>query len=286
MDPLSPLFSRFTLSARVFFSGVLCGVEDFDNRQGVGMLHVLRRGRVRVVRPGRPAVELERPSLLFCRQPLAHRFEVDARDGADLVCAHVDFGAGLGHPMLHGLPDLLLVDMAEVPGVEAVLALLFDEAFAQRPGREAAVDRLVEVVVVLLLRHALAARLVEGGLLAALADPRLSRAVMAMHERPGHPWSLEELARTAGMSRARFAAHFRATLGATPLAYLTDWRVGVAQSLLRRGRLLKAVAPAVGYASPIAFTRAFAKRVGVTPAEWLARQDAPDGRRSARPRPS
>jgi AraC-like DNA-binding protein len=274
MDLLSPLFNRFTLSARVFYSGALCGIVDFDNNQGIGILHVLRRGRVRVAQPPAQSFELTQPTLLFYRQPFVHRFEVDEAEGADLVCAFVDFGATLGNPLLRGLPDFLCVTLSDMVGVEATLALLFDEAFARRPGREAGIDRLMEFFVVLLLRHAMDARLIKLGLLAGLADARLAKAITAMHDRPEQDWSLEELAQTAGMSRARFAASFRATVGTPPLDYLTDWRISVAQTLLRRGKPLKAVAPAVGYSSPAAFSRVFAKRVGASALDWVAAQTA------------
>ena len=277
MDPLSPLFNRFTLSARVFYSGALCGIVDFENRQGIGILHVLRRGRLRVVQPGAPGFELTQPTLLFYRQPFVHRFEVDEADGADLVCAFIDFGAALGNPLLRGLPDFLTVPLAEMVGVECTLALLFDEAFASRAGREAGIDRLMEFFVVLLLRHAMDRRLIQVGLLAGLADARLAKAITAMHGQPGQTWSLEALAQTAGMSRARFAASFRDTVGVPPLDYLTDWRISVAQTLLKRGHPLKSVAPAVGYSSPAAFARVFAKRVGATALNWAAAQRASAG---------
>ena len=271
MDLLSPLFARFSLSARIFYTGTFCGTADVDDPQGIGILHVLRRGRLRVVRPSVPGIEITEPSLLFYRQPCPHRFEADASEGADLVCAFIDFGAGMGNPLLRGLPDLLIVPLAEIAGAQLALSLLFDEAFAQRSGREAANDRLVEYFVLLLLRHAIDTQLVKGGVLAALADARLARAMMAMHERPEHAWSLAELARTAGMSRARFAVNFKATVGATPLDYLTDWRISVAQTLLKRGKPLKAVAPAVGYASPVALARVFSRRLGVSAAQWLGK---------------
>jgi AraC-like DNA-binding protein len=274
MDPLSPLFNRFTLSARVFYSGALCGIADFDNNRGTGMLHVLRRGRLRVAQPPAASFELTQPTLLFYRQPFVHRFEVDAADGVDLVCAFVDFGAALGNPLLRGLPDFLVVPLAEMIGVESTLALLFDEAFARRAGREAGIDRLMEFFVVLLLRHAIDARLIKLGLLAGLADARLAKAITAMHDKPEQAWSLEVLAQTAGMSRARFAASFRETVGTPPLDYLTDWRIGVAQTLVRRGKPLKAVAPAVGYSSAAAFARVFAKRVGTSALEWVAAHGA------------
>jgi len=125
---------------------------------------------------------------------------------------------------------------------------------------------------VLLLRYAIETKAVDGSVLAALGDKRLSKALISMHARPGHPWSLEGLAIEAGMSRARFAAHFRSMTGATPLDYLTDWRLSVAQNLLRSGQSLKLIAPLVGYSSSIAFTRVFSRRVGMPPAHWLARQ--------------
>ena len=273
MDPLSPLFDRFTLKARVFYSGAICGVVNFDNKQGIGILHVLRRGRVRVAQPPAASFELTQPTLLFYRQPFVHRFEVDEADGADLVCAFVDFGATLGNPLLRGLPDFLVVPLAEMTGVESTLALLFDEAFATRVGREAGIDRLMEFFVVLLLRHAIDARLIKVGLLAGLADARLAKAITAMHEGPEKPWSLEGLALVAGMSRARFAARFREAVGTPPLDYLTDWRISVAKTLLKRGKPFKVVAPAVGYSSPAAFSRVFAKRVGTAAADWMAGQN-------------
>jgi AraC-like DNA-binding protein len=91
-----------------------------------------------------------------------------------------------------------------------------------------------------------------------------------MHKRPEHEWTLEELAAAARMSRARLAVNFRATVGMTPFQYLTEWRIGIAQSKLKRGEPLKIVAPAVGYASPAALNRAFLRLVGVTPTAWLA----------------
>jgi AraC-like DNA-binding protein len=269
MDLLSPLFARFSLSARVFYSGALCGIVNFDNDQGVGILHVLRRGQLRVVQPPSTSLELNQPTLLFYRQPFAHRFEVDDSDGADLVCAYIEFGSVMGNPLLRGLPDLLMVPMAQMGGVEAALALLFDEAFAQRSGREAAVNRLVEFFMVLLLRHAMDVKLIQVGVLAALTDARLVKAITAIHAQPQEDWSVKTLAEAAGMSRARFALHFHSTVGASPLDYLTDWRISVAQSLLQQGRPLKMIAPEVGYSSPTALSRVFAKRVGASPVDWL-----------------
>jgi AraC-like DNA-binding protein len=132
-------------------------------------------------------------------------------------------------------------------------------------------DRLFEYLFVLLIRSAMNARLIDSGILMGLGDSRLSRAIEAGHKHPETSWSLEQLAQCAGMSRARFAAQFRQVVGMTPFDYLTNWRLGVVQTMLRRGNSLKLIAAAVGYANATALTRVFTQRVGISPSEWLAR---------------
>jgi AraC-like DNA-binding protein len=91
-----------------------------------------------------------------------------------------------------------------------------------------------------------------------------------MHAEPEKPWTLESLADVAGMSRASFANHFREATQATPIEYLTDWRISLAQSKIINGVPIKAVAKDVGYANSEALTRVFTKRVGCSPREWRA----------------
>ena len=90
----------------------------------------------------------------------------------------------------------------------------------------------------------------------------------AMHAEPARAWSLEDLAATAGMSRARFAAKFRETVGMTPGRYLGEWRLCVAQSLLHQGKPVQLVSYFVGYGSTSALSRAFRAHTGQTPTEW------------------
>jgi len=272
MDKLSPLFSRFSLSARVFYSGKLCGISNFEATEGIGHLHLLRQGSVSISQQNKKITEVTQPSVIFYPRPQQHRFQVQHQAGAELVCAEIDFGVGVGNPLVCGLPKLMIIPLSEIKGLKSLLDIMFDEAFANRCGRQAAVDRLTEFFLVLLLRHAIDTHLVEIGIFAGLADTHLAKAITAMHERPEQPWTLEELASNANMSRTRFAVNFRDTVGVTPLDYLTDWRVSVAQTLLKRGEPLKMVAPMVGYGSATALTRVFNKKVGVTPAAWLSAQ--------------
>lgn len=270
-DLLATLLCRLELKSRVFFAGNLCSVAQPGLTAGQGHLHLLRRGVMQVQGPDGHSQRLSQPSLLFLPRPGAHRLAADEREGADLVCATVQFGAQFGNPLLAAMPEMMVIALVDLPALQGVLEALFAEAFAHEPGREAAVDRLGEVVLLHLMRHALRQGLLQGGVLAALADGRLSKALMGMHERPAEAWPLERLAAVAGMSRARFAARFAAVVGIPPAEYLAQCRVSLAQGLLARGRALKTIADQVGYGSTKALSRAFHHRVGVTPTEWLVR---------------
>jgi AraC-like DNA-binding protein len=272
MDILSFLFSRINVAAKVFYSGSLCRSITFEEIPTLGYLHVLRKGNLRVVRAEFPTLELNEPTLLFYPRPTKHRFEVDDSAGAKLVCATIDFGGGISNPLLSGLPDLLQLPLAALSGIDVTLALLFEEAFAERAGRQAAINRLSEYFLLRLLRHLIETNVVNGGVIAGLADARLAKAINAMHEKPEHEWTLEELANQAGMSRARFAGHFREVTNLTPLDYLTDWRISVAQTLLKQGKPMKLVAPMVGYSSAVGLSRVFAKRTGKSVGDWLKEQ--------------
>ena len=109
------------------------------------------------------------------------------------------------------------------------------------------------------------------GLITGLADPALARVLTALHERPGHAWSLEAMAHHAGMSRSAFAARFKGLLGQTPADYLADWRLSIAQSQLLRGDSVKVIGEQLGYANPSALSRVFAQRLGLSPRDWLAK---------------
>lgn len=151
-----------------------------------------------------------------------------------------------------------------------MLALLFEEAFDQRCGRVALVERLFEVVMIQVLRQLMESGDVRGGLLSGLSHPRLRNALVAMHEAPAQEWTLDTLANVAGMSRSVFATTFRKTVGTTPGQYLQSWRVRLAQKALLRGRSLKVIAVEVGYGSEAALSRAFKAQSGRSPRRWKA----------------
>jgi AraC-like DNA-binding protein len=214
-------------------------------------------------------ISITEPSLLFMPRANAHTLIADDRDGADVVCAAIQFGAGGANPITDSLPGIVLVPLSELPGAQPLLELLYEEAFSQHAGRQAALDRMCEILLIRLLRCCIDRGLVQGGALSGLADPRLAKALTALHADPAREWELTDMADLAGMSRARFAVHFRDVTGETPANYLASWRINLAQSLLKAGRPLKHVSMEVGYGSPSALTRAFVRKLGVSPMHWL-----------------
>ena len=274
MDRLSQLLERFSLSAGVFYTGNICGVHDFDHDASRGHVHLIKKGPVRLIGGPEGGLSIAEPSLLFMPRADAHRLVADDRNGADVVCATIQFGAGGSNPITDSLPGLVVIPLAELPGAQPLLELLYEEAFSRHCGRQAALDRMCEILLIRLLRYCLDRGLAKGGALSGLADPRLSKALKEIHANPAKEWELSDMASLAGMSRARFAVHFREVTGETPANYLASWRITLAQTLLRAGRPLKHVSLEVGYGSPSALTRAFVRKMGTSPSSWLKSVEA------------
>lgn len=267
MDRLNALLKRFTVSARLFHAGALCGITPIPAQPGLGQLHLIKRGPVRVEH-GRRRIDIGEPTLLFYPRPLGHRFVTDAKVGADLVCAQVEFNGGVINPLVQALPEFVAMPLAELDDTRVVLDVLFREAFEQQCGRQSVLDRLFEVVLINVLRKLMQRGAMHEGLLAGMAHPQLAKALVAAHEQPAKAWSLSELANIAGMSRSSFAAVFKQTVGSTPGEYLASFRLCIAQGLLRRGLPLKHIALDVGYGSTAALSRAFKAGCGASPREW------------------
>jgi AraC-like DNA-binding protein len=267
-DRLATLLQHFAISVRTFHTGPMCGINDFVPQPGLGQLHLVQSGMLRIEHPRQDPIDIARPTLLFYPRPMHHRFITDAREGASMTCAHVQFGDGSANPLAQSLPAFVAMPLDELEDLQPVLALMFREAFDAHCGRQVVVDRLFEVVLVHILRRLMDAGTVQQGLLAGMADPHLARSLVALHAEPALPWSVETMAREAGMSRSVYAAAFRRVMGTTPADYVAAWRLSLAQQQLRQGKSLQQIADSVGYGSVAALSRAFKARWGMSPREW------------------
>ncbi|MBZ4416714.1 AraC family transcriptional regulator [Myxococcus sp. RHSTA-1-4] len=165
----------------------------------------------------------------------------------------------------------LLPALVHVRGVErlsVLVRLVGDESNEKRAGRDLVLTRLVEVLLIEALRTT-SGDDAPPGLLRGLADARLAPAIRQMHGHLSRPWTVDQLAKTAALSRSTFFERFTRTVGLPPMEYLLAWRMAVARNLLRGHDLgIAEVAERVGYGSASTFSTAFTRHVGQPPSRY------------------
>jgi AraC-like DNA-binding protein len=190
-----------------------------------------------------------------------------------LVCGLLGCDARPFNPLISTLPRVLHVKASTTP--KAVWLNNFTnyaamESKEKRAGGECVLAQLSELLFIEVVRIYLDTLPPEQtGWLAGLRDPYIGQALGLLHERPAHAWGLEELAHQVALSRSVLAERFTHLVGQPPMQYLTQWRMQIASRSLARGAdKIAQVAAEAGYDSEAAFSRAFKKFVGVSPAEW------------------
>ena len=201
-------------------------------------------------------------------------------DETGLVCGYLACDAELIKPVLASLPRVLRVNLRTDKGgewFENTLRHAVEQAGAAQPGGDVFLAHLAEALFADVLRRYLAS-LPDGrtGWLAGARDPAVSRALGVMHRNPAKAWTLDALAKEAGISRSALTERFAKYLGVAPMTYLTDWRLELgAEALRTSNRSVQSIAIDAGYESEAAFNRAFKRRFGKPPAryrrEWRER---------------
>lgn len=205
-----------------------------------------------------------------------HAYDVHAGDAgspdhrsAVFLCGAYRFAGDIGRGLVEALPPVLSLPASVDDPIHAVVTLLSRELSHVEPGQQTVLDRLLDVLVVLGLRAGLTRSATAPAWFRAASDPRLSPALQAMHANAGQPWTVDELAKLANMSRATFARVFQQALGQAPMKYLSDWRMTLARDLLlSQDTTLAEIAGRVGYSSVYAFATAFRRYHGESPGRW------------------
>lgn len=237
-DRLSTLISRFTLSVTP---------EDIPKANLVILEYE----------------ETEIPSRIVL-SPLGEVTKDWSLDERPMFTARTEWG-GTDNPLFAALPQQIELRINADDDLSMLVRLLKAENEAQRCGSGTVLDRLGEVLMVRLLRSQIERGHTAPGLLGGLADPRLSRSIVAIHEAPGKVWKNEDLAAIANLSKSRFSELFNQLVGETPQAYLRRWRMTLARQDVEHGERIQTVAWRYGYGSSEALSKAFRRQFGSNP---------------------
>lgn len=216
--------------------------------------------------PGRKLVPSSR-AVKACElgNPLFQKGKITNR----LMCGLVNFDQGATHPILDALPEVMHFSMLESAGpIWSVVKLIDTEMQSNPDGSSRITDRLTEVLFLQLLNHYVQENEGTTGFLAALRDRRVYRALTLIHQQPEFNWTLSSLGEEVGMSRATLVRHFQDVVGVSPMAYIADWRIMKAHSLVKHSAIpFDQIADATGFASARTLSRAFNRHFGCTPNE-------------------
>jgi AraC-like DNA-binding protein len=192
-------------------------------------------------------------------------------EGCEFFSTLFTFDHAAGEPLSALLPDVVHVAMPERDAgrMLSVLEQIGAEEAHGDLGSAYVVQRLLDVLFIQAIRRWAASEgNVSDGWLAGLAHRQLSSTLRRIHADLAHSWTVEELAKEAGMSRSSFAVLFKSVVGVPPLSYVASWRIYRAKLLLAAGGSIAEAAEQTGYGTDIALSRAFKAATGVAPGQW------------------
>jgi len=270
MEVLSDILQGIRASGSVYFCDFLLPPWEL-NYEGEtrAMFHLVRRGRCEVEVNGTTHL-LENGDFVFFAPGADHKvYSIDDGDSRTLLlCGYCLFDNEENDLLLKALPEYALLQRDELeqwPWLMRTLEHLSAEYMSGAPGSDLTVDKLTEVLLIQLLRIDFG-RDTHVGIVAALRDKRIHRALSAVHENPGQNWTIESAASEASMSRSGFARRFKELLETSFFDYLTRLRMREARQLLSSTNLPVAdIAERVGYQSDLSFVKAFKKLHEITP---------------------
>ena len=192
-----------------------------------------------------------------------------------LVCGYLACDAHPFNPLIENLPPVMTASDSDGKNswISQFIRIAVAEASEKNPGSESVLTKLSELMFINVVRRYLEALPTgNAGWLAGLRDPAIGKALSVLHDRPANDWSIDDLAKQAGISRSVLAERFTALVGIPPMQSLARWRMQIACALLSGSNAnMASIAVHVGYESEAAFSRAFKKLIGSTPSAWRHR---------------
>jgi AraC-like DNA-binding protein len=238
-------------------------MEGLTDGTEFGLRLYLLTGGVMVLRYGGESTAIKAPSLVACRSGMPCLLEaVPPPEQGKLIIVQTDLTGPIAALFLEEFSQPRVVQIEdEEPALQLAMALIATELDAPRCGQSALLNRTGDILFIGLLRHLVAHPSAHGsGLFNGLADSRIARALVAMHQRPSFDWTLERLSDEAGMSRTAFASAFRQVMQKTPGKYLAAIRLAIAQRAVELDKGLKLAAKEAGYTNTSALSRALSKK--------------------------
>ncbi len=287
-DALSSVLSRLQLNAEIYSDGDFCGTWAVDTSGSRRIpFHLIGRGEAWLHVDGQPTQLLSSGDLVMFPRDSQHvianaselppselinaAVTVDQGPVTNMVCGFFEFKNKSAWPLLDSLAPVIVIDLSDMSmssTIRGLIDLMVAELNRREPGFYAVINQLAYLLFVQVLRQQIEQGKVDSGLLAALFDSKISKALSAIHNHPAQRWTLESLAAEAAMGRSSFARHFNELTGMPPMQYLTAWRMQEAKTLLTTTTLsLSHIAEQCGYESEAAFRKAFKKTVGTPPGQ-------------------
>ena len=204
--------------------------------------------------------------------PVMLNIDGGGSERAHLVCGFLGCDSRPFNPLIEALPPMMHIRSSGATHgswLREFTRFAVMEAGEKRMGGSSILSKLGELMFAELVRRYVESLPEESrGWLGGVRDRHVGRALNLIHAEPSRPWTLEELAKEAGLSRSSFAERFAGYVGMPPIQYLQKWRLQIAASRLMDGASISTIAADIGYESEAAFSRAFKRVIGASPADW------------------
>jgi AraC-like DNA-binding protein len=288
LDALTALANGLNLRAKLAYAGGVCGHWWMDHNSDHSVwFHLVSKGRawVHASVDGSP-LELDEGDLaVFLPHASQHYLsyspsdlpgnsddtlltDVDNGDTA-LICGEIELGVPPS-PLWRSLPAEIIIRKGEADNALAkLIEVVMAETAEPRFGSTSIIERLCDSFFILVIRKCIECGAVRGGVFAAMQDRRLARILESIHQQPWQRWTIAELCSLAGLSKTVLADRFAATIGMSPIEYLTNWRMQIAARWLTQSAMsIEQLAERCGYESASAFNKAFKRSYGISPGAY------------------